>query len=174
MTSGSARSRSERRSWFAQPMPGLGLAISRISGRMSRSPLATELAVVALGGGGVDVEGQDALAGIGRDAAVAAGVGAQVPGARPAHLSDELADERAPWRRSRGRCSSCCPRSRTTRCRPASSDSPATVLRRFPMSAISRVRLIARALGGLALVVVRGVADLRVGVQVEVRERGRS
>ena len=119
--SASARSSSERRSRPAQPMPGLGLATSRMSGRMSVRPSVAELAVVALGRGRVDVQGDHPLAGVGRDPAVAAGVRAEVPRPRARRLADERLDEARPCRPSRRRRSACGRRSRPTRCRPAPS-----------------------------------------------------
>ena len=60
---------------------------------MSARPSRAELAVVPLGGGRVDVEGEHPLAGVGRDPAVPAGVGAEVPQPRPLGLADERLHE---------------------------------------------------------------------------------
>ena len=50
-------------------------------------------AVMLLGGSWVDVEGDDAFAGVGSDPAVAPRVRAEIPCPRPGHLANEFVDE---------------------------------------------------------------------------------
>ena len=122
-----------------------------------------------LGGSGVDVEGEHALAGVGGDPAVASGVCSEIPGPRTGHPANELPDKAGLVGRRRvhiarvvGVVSPFGPRR-----------SPVEALDRRTEVADERGEAIAsdpRGASRLAIVDVARVALLRSGVQVDVRQ----
>ena len=88
--------RSEARSRFCQPVPGLGLIRSSSRGRIRRLAAPDDLAVVQLDAARVDVERDRRDPPRGGDPAEPAGVGAEVPDRRRPDPVEVLARRPAP------------------------------------------------------------------------------